>query len=100
SSRNKKLVYSIVAAKIVHVVFALLKNNTSFIPYPNTTLEPHEKSSPTSKFTVCDRKTLRRARNNLRKVQDIHEIGILGAHAGQLAQEFDKVLIQGKNFSD
>ena len=100
SSRNKKLVYSIVAAKIVHVVFALLKNNTSFIPYPNTTLKPHEKSSPTSKFTVCDRKTLRRARNNLRRVQDIHEIDILGTHAEQLAQELDKVLIQGKNFSD
>ena len=61
---------------------------------------PHENSSPSSKFTVCDRKTLRRARNNLRRVQDIHEIDILGTHAEQLAQELDKVLIQGKNFSD
>ncbi|MHA1845010.1 MAG: hypothetical protein ACTSWE_12185, partial [Promethearchaeota archaeon] len=60
----------------------------------------HENSSPSSKFTVCARKTSRRARNNLRRVQDIHEIGILGAHAEQLAQELDKVLIQGKNFSD
>ena len=73
---------------------------TKIACYCGLDIYKHENSSPSSKFTVCDRKTSRRARNNLRRVQDIHKIGILGAHAEQLAQELDKVLIQGKNFSD
>ena len=56
---------------------------TKIACYCGLDIYKHENSSPSSKFTVCSRKTSRRARNNLKRVQDIHEIGILGAHAEQ-----------------
>jgi len=99
-SRNKKLVYCIVAGKIAKIVYAILRDNVPFNPEHGKHIIINETIPTENKFTVVDRKTMRRARNTLRRVNDIQDIGVLGEYAENLAEQLDKVLIQGKNFSD
>ena len=42
---------------------------------------------------------MRRARNSLKRVNEVVNIGILGEHSMKLAEQLD-LLLQRKNFSD
>ncbi|MHA1687854.1 MAG: hypothetical protein ACTSUN_00705, partial [Promethearchaeota archaeon] len=50
-------------------------------------------------FSVSDRKTLRRARNYLKRVSSIEDIGIMGPFSEQLALQLELTL-QGKKLGD
>lgn len=100
SSRNKKLVYCIVAGKIAKIVYAVLRDNVCYNPEFGKCTNENKKSPPENTFTILDQKIMRRARNTLRRVNEIQDIGVLGEYAKQLAEQLDKVLIQGKKYSD
>jgi len=100
SMRTKKLVYCIVAGKITRIVYAILRDNTCFNPEIGRRIVRNETDHHSNNFTVANHKTIRRARNTLKRVNEIPEIGIIGEHAEQLAEQLNKILIQGKKFSD
>jgi len=89
--RSKKLIYCIVAGKIARIVYAILRDGIPFIPFSSENKLP-DMDLADSNFTLTDRKLLRRARNLLRRVELVPEIGILGEHAKYLAEGLDMVL--------
>lgn len=92
ASRGMKLVYSIVAAKIVRVAHALLRDDKLFDPEHEISSKKHTNIPHVSNFSVSDRKTIRRARNCLKRVRKIEEIEILGNHANEKARMLDLAL--------
>ena len=99
ASRGMKLVYSILAAKIVRVAHALLRDGMVFDPDHEISLKTQAKDPQACTFTVSDRKMIRRARNCLNRVREIEDIEILGDYADEMARMLDLAL-QGKKFSD
>ena len=89
SSRNKKLVYCIVAGKIAKIVYTILKKGVPFSREIGRGFSPDRLEAP---FCLADRKLIRRARNNLQKVKLIPNIGCLGERSEELAKELDKLL--------
>ena len=96
---SMKLVYCIVAAKIVKIVHAILRDNVVFRPDQGRTLSMRAPSHGGDDFTIADRKLIRRARNSLKRVDEVANIGLLGEHSIKLAEQLDCVL-QRKKFSD
>ena len=99
SSASKTLVYCIVSAKIARIAYAILRDNVPFNPNPNKCVKEGINYSKFSQFTLTDKKLIRRTRNSLRHVGKIQELGLLGPHASELAEQLDLAL-QGKNFCD
>jgi len=98
-STSLKLAYSHVAAKIARISYAILTNSTSFDPNYGIAIKPLNSANVNNKISLTDRKSIRRARNALKRMIDIEELGFLGEHVSSLAEQLDFVL-QGKNFSD
>ena len=94
-----KLAYCIVAAKIAKITYAILKNGTAFEPNYRRDLEKRKISCSGYDFTISDRKLLRRARNSLRRVNELNNIGMLGEYAVTLADQLED-LLQRKKLSD
>jgi len=99
SQYSMKLVYCIVAAKIVKIMYAILRDDMAFEPDHGRALFKQARSCGNDNFTITDRKLIRRARNSLKRVNEVNNIGLLGEHSIKLAEQLDNVL-QRKNFSD
>jgi transposase len=95
---STKLAYCIIATKITKIAYTLLTNNTNFDPDYETSIHPSQ-NEDTKKFSVSDRKTLRRARNCLKRVSKIGEIGAIGSFSEELAFQLELTL-QGKKCCD
>jgi len=98
-SYSMKLVYCTVAAKIVKIVYAILRDNVVFEPDHGSTLRKQTPSCVKEDFAVSDRKLIHRARNSLKRVNEVANIGLLGEHSIKLAEQLDCIL-QRKKFSD
>jgi len=96
---SMKLVYCIVAAKIVKILYAILRDDVIFEPDHGRSLFKQTGSCGKYDFAVSDRKLIRRARNSLKRVNEVMNIGLLGEYSIKLAVQLDSVL-QRKNFSD
>ncbi len=96
---SMKLVYCIVAAKIVKIVHAISRDNVVFEPDHGRTLRKQIPSPGNEDFTVSDRKLIRRAKNSLKRVNEVANIGLLGEHSIKLAEQLESIL-QRKKFSD
>jgi len=93
------LVYCIVAAKIARITYAILKNSVQFNPRHGWDFDRRSSMDGGFKFSLTSKNLIRRARNSLRRVNDIQELGSLGEHVSILAEQLDLVL-QRKKFSD
>lgn len=93
------LVYCVVAAKIARIVHSLLKQSTLFDPGHGQNLRKVKRGDGESQFSLTSKTLIRKARNSLRRVGTIQELGMLGEHASVLAEQFDLAL-QGKKFCD
>jgi len=98
-SYSMKLAYCVVAAKIAKVVHAVLRDNIAFDPNCGQEEEPSVIARDGAKFAVSDRKLIRRAKNSLKRVCQVNELGFLGKRASALAEQLE-LLLEGKNFSD
>jgi transposase len=96
ASRGMKLVYSIVGAKIARITYAILRDGIPFQPWHGTNLNRPKKSRAAVSFSVSERKTIRRARNCLKRVKDIEITEKVGELAEEMAQMLDLVL-EGKS---
>jgi len=85
---SAKLAYSIIAAKLCKISYAILKTRK---PFKDST---YAKMSGLKKggFTVTELKQIRRARNNLKRVAELNNIGLLSSEALDLAKGLDEVL--------
>lgn len=99
SKYSKKLAYYTVATKLARIVYAVLREETPFIPE----YERKQGWKPAKKerelISVSDRKTLRRARNCLKRVisiENIKKIGLLGEDAKTLVGEIEQYLSQSQ----
>jgi transposase len=95
-SYSMKLVYCIVAAKIVKITHAVLRDNLPFDPEKERSLRKQVCSLDNKDFSVFDRKLIRQARNSLRRVNNVDNIGLLGKHSLMLAEQLEN-LLQRKN---
>lgn len=98
-SVSMKLVYCIVAAKIARIAYSILKNSVPFNSEHGISLRNKYLNRINSEFSLTTKKLIRRTRNSLRRVEVIQELGLLGEHASNLAEQLD-CLLQRKNFSD
>jgi len=98
-SVSMTLVYCIVAAKIARITYALLRNSVPFNPKQGWELKRKVFRNDGSKFSLTTKNLIRRARNALRRINDVQELGILEEHTSILAEQLD-LLLQRKNFSD
>lgn len=90
-----KLAYSIIAAKIVKIAYAILRDHK---PFEDQTYTKINSLVTNGTFSVIDLKQIRRARNNLRRVASLNNIGLLNDEALALAEGLDAVL-QGKKIT-
>lgn len=98
-SISMKLVYCIVAAKIAHITYAVLRDRVAFQPNFGSSLDKKSPMRSACAFTISDRKLIRRTRNSLKRMNEIKNIGLIGEYSTHLAKQLDLVL-QGKKFSD
>ena len=98
-SVSMTLVYCLVAAKIARITYAILKNAVPFNPRHGWGLDKIDSKDNGSKFSLTTKNLIRRARNSLRRVEDVQALGLLGEHVSILAEQLDLVL-QRKKFSD
>jgi transposase len=96
---SMKLVYCIVAAKIVKIMFAILRDNVAFEPDHGRALFKQDRTLNYNIFTISDRKLIRHARNSLKRVNEVQNLGLLGEQSIRLAEQLESVL-QRKKFSD
>ena len=98
-SVSMKLVYCIVAAKIARITYAILKSSQSFNSKYQWNLNNPKVKQNGSKFSLTSKSLIRKARNSLRRMENVQELGLIGEHISLLAEQLD-VLLQRKNFSD
>lgn len=98
-STSTTLAYCIVAAKVAKISYAVLRDGVAFNPNFGSSFDKRINSKNTSHFSLTDRNLIRRTRNALKRVGDMQELGFIGDHASELAEQLDLAL-QGKNFSD
>ncbi len=98
-SFSMKLVYCTVAAKIAKITYSILQNDLPFDPNYGRALETWKPANADKGFTVSDRKALRRTRNLLKRMGNMHNIGMIGEYSIRLAEQLDLAL-QGKKISD
>ena len=96
-SSSMTLAYCTVSAKIARISYAVLKNSVPFNPNHSIDIDTVSSVKSYDKFGLVDRKLIRKAQNALRKVSEIQELGIIGDHVNNLAEQLDLVL-QGKKF--
>lgn len=89
---SPKLAYSIIAAKICKIAFAVLRDRK---PFRGLTYAKKHGACLSDQFTMTQLKEIRRARNNLLRVSELNNIGLLNSDALMLAKGLDDVL-QGK----
>lgn len=98
-SYSMRLVYCVVAAKIVKIVHAVLRDDRAFDPNHGRTISALNASQNNAIFNVSDGKMIRRAKNSLKRVGQIDGLGFLGERVSELAEQLELVL-EGKKFSD
>jgi len=98
-SVSMTLVYCIVAAKIAKIIYALLKTSAPFNPRQKRDLDKRNLKEGGSQFSLTSKNLIRKARNSLRRVGDVQELGLLGARVSILAEQLD-LLLQRKKLSD
>lgn len=98
-SSSLRLAYCIISAKIARIIYAILRDNVAFDPKSEDSFKRIQNNSEFSQFSLTDKKTIRKARNSLKRVAEIQDIGLLGDHTSILAEQLDLAL-QGKKFSD
>jgi len=91
-SVSMTLVYCIVAAKIAKITYALLKSSVPFNPRHGCELDKRDFKEQGSKFSLTSKNLIRKARNLLRRVKDVQELGLLGEHVSILAEQLDLLL--------
>lgn len=96
---SPRLAYCIVASKIARIAYAILRDGVVFNPNFEDGFKNSKNGNDTPRFSITDKKIIRRARNALRRVGTIQDLGILTEHTSILAKQLDLAL-QGKNFSD
>lgn len=94
---SRKLAYSIVAAKISRIVYYVLKKDTHFDPEYGSAVGTQNDKYLNKKFSITDRKLIRRTRNNLKRVSELCNTGFLGEYSIKLANELNKALMEEKN---
>jgi len=98
-SVSMTLVYCVVAAKIARITYAILRNSVQFNPRHGWDFNRNVSTDRGSKFSLTNKNLIRKARNSLRRVRDVQELGTLGEHTSILAEQLD-LLLQRKKFSD
>jgi transposase len=98
-SVSMTLVYCIVAAKIARISYALLKTSAPFNPRHGWDFNKTHSKEAGSRFSLTSKNLIRKARNSLRRVGDVQELGLLGDRVSLLAEQLD-LLLQRKKFSD
>jgi hypothetical protein len=83
----------------VKIVHAILRDNVVFDPDHGISIRKQTSSCGSDDFTISDRKLIRRARNSLKRVNEVANIGLLGEHSLKLAEQLENIL-QRKKFSD
>ena len=91
-SISMTLVYCTVAAKIARITYAILRNSVQFNPRYGWDFERNVSKENGSKFSLTSKNLIRRARNSLRRVKEVQELGLLGEHVSILAEQLDLVL--------
>jgi transposase len=89
-----KLAYSIIAAKVCKITYAVVRDK---IPFQEETYQKKRNRLQNQTFTVTEMKDLRRARNNLRRVAELNNIGLLSSEVLSLAEGLDAVLTGKKS---
>jgi transposase len=95
SKYSKKLAFYTVATKLARIAYAILQDGKPFSPSYLERRDNRHNSGREQLFSIVERKTIRRARNCLRRVIDIEgveKLGILGDDAKNLAGGLEKVL--------
>ena len=96
-SGSMKLAYCVVSSKIARIVYALLKRPAPFDSMRDMKARTSCKNG--SEFSLTTKTLIRKARNALRRMDEIQEFGLLGRQISILAGQLDLAL-QGKKFSD
>ena len=91
-----KLAYSTIAAKICKIAYAVIRERK---PFREETYQKKTGRLQNQQFTLIELKEIRRARNNLRRVAELNNIGLLNSEALALAQGLDDVLTGKKTVS-
>jgi len=89
---SMKLVYCIVAAKIAKITFAVLKTSAPFNPRYGCDFNKRNFKDRGSKFSLTSKNLIRKARNSLRRVETVQELGLLDVHVSNLAGQLDLLL--------
>jgi len=93
------LAYCVVATKIARIAYTLLKNPAPFDPSSDSRVKTRMTGNQAPNFNLTTKNLIRRARNSLRRMDNIQKLGMLGEHASILAEQLD-LLLQGKKFCD
>ncbi|MBD3254814.1 MAG: IS110 family transposase [Candidatus Lokiarchaeota archaeon] len=94
-SASLKLAYCHVAAKIARISYAILKKSKRFEPFHNVRAKTNISEERNTQLTLTTRKLIRKAKNALKRVNELYEVEILEDHISHLAKQLDLVL-QGK----
>nr|MDO8117009.1 IS110 family transposase [Candidatus Sigynarchaeota archaeon] len=88
--RGMSLPACIVAAKIARIVYAILRDNTQFMPTmaKNSAID----FSPGRNLSITDRSMLKRARNCLKRVAELKELKLISKHAKYFSDALDRAL--------
>jgi transposase len=87
-----KLAHSIIAAKICKIAYAVLRDRK---PFRSQSFAKKRSLTSPEGFTLIELKQIRRARNNLKRVAELNNIGLISTEALELANGLEEVL-QGK----
>ena len=93
-----KLAASNVATKLTKVVYAILRDGVPFNPEPSKAFKGTSKDKDTQKFSLVDRRLIRRARKVLKRVNQVEKaenLGLLKADISNLAEKLNS-LLKGK----
>jgi len=95
-SVSMTLVYCIVAAKIARIVHALLRTSAPFNPRHGCDVDKRYLKDKGTEFSLTSKNLIRKARNSLKRVKDVQELGLLGDHVSILAEQLDLLLQRKK----
>jgi hypothetical protein len=88
--RGMSLPVCIVSAKIARIVFAILRDNTTF----SSTLAKSSASTSSSgrNLSITDRNTLKKARTCLKRVAELKELKMISRNANYFSEALDRAL--------
>jgi len=99
-SISKTLAYNIVAAKLVRIVYSVLRDGVPFDKNGGSKFKGSVHACLDDSFTLSEIKNMRRASRMLRRVSLIEKTGLICVESERLAKELDALLLQKNNSVD